>query len=307
MKNKYIFLMVTMFVIAISGIIFVNREGTKREQSTEGKLQVVTSFYPVYIGALNITDQVEGITLTNLAKPTTGCLHDYQLSTEDMVRLGEADIFLINGGGMESFMEEVAGQYPKLPIIETGSAYLAEANKNTHIWLCLDGYASQMEVMEKALSEIDPDNRYAYRENLGIYLEELDRLKIKAEELSKKIGGIKVILFHEGFEYLTDMLELEAVAVLDMDEDTGLNAGELSDLAELAKKEGAVYLLCDSGSGKTAADTIAGEINGEVIVLDPLTSGASEKTAYLTAMENNLNILGNSMTAYQEENNEQGA
>jgi len=307
MKNKYIFLMVTMFVIAISGIIFVNREGTKREQSTEGKLQVVTSFYPVYIGALNITDQVEGITLTNLAKPTTGCLHDYQLSTEDMVRLGEADIFLINGGGMESFMEEVAGQYPKLPIIETGSAYLAEANKNTHIWLSLDGYASQMEVMEKALSEIDPDNRYAYRENLGIYLEELDRLKIKAEELSKKIGGIKVILFHEGFEYLTDMLELEAVAVLDMDEDTGLNAGELSDLAELAKKEGAVYLLCDSGSGKTAADTIAGEINGEVIVLDPLTSGASEKTAYLTAMENNLNILGNSMTAYQEENNEQGA
>ena len=306
MKNKYIFLMVTMFVIAISGIIFVNREGTKREQSTEGKLQVVTSFYPVYIGALNITDQVEGITLTNLAKPTTGCLHDYQLSTEDMVRLGEADIFLINGGGMESFMEEVAGQYPKLPIIETGSAYLAEANKNTHIWLSLDGYASQMEVMEKALSEIDPDNRYAYRENLGIYLEELDRLKIKAEELSKKIGGIKVILFHEGFEYLTDMLELEAVAVLDMDEDTGLNAGELSDLAELAKKEGAVYLLCDSGSGKTAADTIAGEINGEVIVLDPLTSGASEKTAYLTAMENNLNILGNSMTAYQEEKNAQG-
>jgi len=307
MKNKYIFLMVTMFVIAISGIIFVNREGTKREQSTEGKLQVVTSFYPVYIGALNITDQVEGITLTNLAKPTTGCLHDYQLSTEDMVRLGEADIFLINGGGMESFMEEVAGQYPKLPIIETGSAYLAEANKNTHIWLSLDGYASQMEVMEKALSEIDPDNRYAYRENLGIYLEELDRLKIKAEELSKKIEGIKVILFHEGFEYLADMLEMEAVAVLDMDEDTGLNAGELSDLAELAKKEGAVYLLCDSGSGKTAADTIAGEINGEVIVLDPLTSGASEKTAYLTAMENNLNILGNSMTAYQEEKNEQGA
>ena len=64
---------------------------------------VVTSFYPIYLFALNLLDGVDGVEVTNLTEPTTGCLHDYQLQTGDMKTLARADAFLINGAGMEGF------------------------------------------------------------------------------------------------------------------------------------------------------------------------------------------------------------
>ena len=42
-----------------------------------------------------------------MAEQNVGCLHDYQLQTRDMVTLEGADALVINGGGMEQFMDKV--------------------------------------------------------------------------------------------------------------------------------------------------------------------------------------------------------
>ena len=69
---------------------------------------VVTSFYPVWIMTLNLTRGLEDhVTVRNLAAPSVGCLHDYQLQTSDMKVLSGADIFLVNGAGMEAFLPEI--------------------------------------------------------------------------------------------------------------------------------------------------------------------------------------------------------
>lgn len=91
---------------------------TKNTDEADDILTVVTSFYPMYIAALNIVDGVEGVRLENLSEPQTGCLHDFQLTPEDMKLLSTADVFVINGGGIESFMSDVAKAYPKLDVVE---------------------------------------------------------------------------------------------------------------------------------------------------------------------------------------------
>mgnify|MGYP000795115505 CR=1 FL=1 len=91
---------------------------TKNTDEADDMLTVVTSFYPMYIAALNIVDGVEGVRLENLSEPQTGCLHDFQLTPEDMKLLSTADVFVINGGGIESFMSDVAKAYPKLDVVD---------------------------------------------------------------------------------------------------------------------------------------------------------------------------------------------
>ena len=91
---------------------------TKNTDEADDVLTVVTSFYPMYIATLNIVDGVDGVRLENLSEPQTGCLHDFQLTPEDMKLLSTADIFVINGGGIESFMSDVAKAYPKLDVVE---------------------------------------------------------------------------------------------------------------------------------------------------------------------------------------------
>ena len=108
-------------------------DSTKNTDEADDVLTVVTSFYPMYIATLNIVDGVDGVRLENLSEPQTGCLHDFQLTPEDMKLLSTADIFVINGGGIESFMSDVAKAYPKLDVVEACEdvALLSEDNDET--------------------------------------------------------------------------------------------------------------------------------------------------------------------------------
>ena len=54
----------------------------------DGQTAIVTSFYPMYVLTLNVTDGVDGVTVQNMAEQNVGCLHDYQLQTRDMVAPG---------------------------------------------------------------------------------------------------------------------------------------------------------------------------------------------------------------------------
>ncbi len=93
-------------------------DSEKNTDEADDMLTVVTSFYPMYIATLNVVDGVKGVRLENLSEPQTGCLHDFQLTPEDMKLLSTADVFVINGGGIESFMSDVAKAYPKLDVVE---------------------------------------------------------------------------------------------------------------------------------------------------------------------------------------------
>ncbi len=121
MKNKYVFTAVLLATILFVGSVLTMayvRTEQKKEQAKDGDLLVVTSFYPMYVAAENVIGDVEGVTLENLSEPQTGCLHDYQLTAADMKLLSKADVFIVNGGGIESFLSDVAESYPNLKIVQ---------------------------------------------------------------------------------------------------------------------------------------------------------------------------------------------
>lgn len=117
MKNKYVFVTVLLLVLLLTGAgltqLYVKEE-TKQQDS---ELTVVTSFYPMYIAAMNVIGDTPGVDLQNLSEPQTGCLHDYQLTPADMKLLSGADVFIVNGGGIESFLSDVAADYKNLSIV----------------------------------------------------------------------------------------------------------------------------------------------------------------------------------------------
>lgn len=117
MKNKYIFVGVLLVVLAVSSYL-VSVMGNKIK-TPQDEFLVVTSFYPVQIAALNVVDDIEGVQVECLTRSTTGCVHDIQLTTQDMRLLEQADLFLINGAGMESYLDSIIERYPDLKIVDT--------------------------------------------------------------------------------------------------------------------------------------------------------------------------------------------
>ena len=107
---------VSGFVMFIFLMLTLLTGGCASEKKDDGNLKIVTSFYPMYLATMNVTRGVEGVEVVNLTPPQTGCLHDYQLTPEDMKLLETADIFVINGLGMESFHDKVTEARPDLKI-----------------------------------------------------------------------------------------------------------------------------------------------------------------------------------------------
>ena len=123
-----------LVLFLLSALLFTACGTEKNKTGETDKLTVVTSFYPVYLLAQEIVQGAEGIRLENMAQPQTGCLHDYELSISDMKLLETADIFIINGGGMESFLEQALERYPELTVVDTseGIALLEEEAHHHH-------------------------------------------------------------------------------------------------------------------------------------------------------------------------------
>ena len=107
-------------LLLVISVALVGCGGTDKpaEKKTAEPFRIVTSFYPMYVATINITDGVDGVEVSNMTKPQTGCLHDYQLMTEDMKTLEKADAFCHQWAGMEDFMDKVTEQQKKLKVID---------------------------------------------------------------------------------------------------------------------------------------------------------------------------------------------
>ena len=146
-----------------------------------GETVIITSFYPIWLFTLNLTEGLPDVTVRNLAAPDTGCLHDYQLQTADMKALAEADAFLVNGAGMESFLPLITDAFPDLPVVvasegiplleetdalEIGEAEEHETEVNAHLWLDAGRAAQMCDRLAAGLKQVLPDQAEAIQANL---------------------------------------------------------------------------------------------------------------------------------------------
>ncbi|MCH5273614.1 MAG: zinc ABC transporter substrate-binding protein [Lachnospiraceae bacterium] len=304
-KKKAVFM--TALLLAAVGITAVIAMAAGRKKEKEGIL-CVTSFYPMYLLADSVAEGAENVRVVNLTENHGGCLHDYTLTTQDMRLLSEADLFLINGGGMELFLTKTAEDYKNLRIVDTSKGYTffeeTEHNHalNAHLWLDIEGYLLQLSNTEEAFVAADPSQEEIYRKNAEACRKELMALKAEYDEGKDELSGGKTVVFHEGFVYLFHMLGIETIHCLAMDSDTQISAGEAAQIIEECRLHGITRLFSEADYAQTVTDTFAAETQGTVFVLDAVTGGemsASDKESttpagvalYCSRMRENLEII----------------
>lgn len=290
MKNKYVFVTVMLAVLLFLGVglteIYVNHT----EEKEDGQYTVVTSFYPMYIAALNVVGENDHIRLENLSEPQTGCLHDYQLTPADMQLLSTADAFIINGGGIESFLGEVAEQYPDLTIINA-SEQVDLIEDNAHAWMNIEAYMTQVKTIEAELSAADPADTEQFSENADAYLAKLSSLKEQADAVKPLTEGKNIVIFHEAYEYVAEEFGMQVSYVMDLDEERQVSAGEVADVVRTVTDGGVRVILVEELYGKDMGDTVESETDAKICYLDTLVRGDYDADSYLNAMQQNITLL----------------
>lgn len=269
---------------------------TATDKTTADELTIVTSFYPMYIATINITKDVPGVKVVNMAQPTTGCLHDYQFTPENMVTLSEAQIFVVNGAGMENFMDKVVSQLPELKIINASSGIpliegYGEEGANPHVWVSISNAILQVKNIGEQLAVLDPEHAAQYNTNTAAYVSKLEELKTRMHQSLDNVAKRDIITFHEAFPYFAREFNLNIAAVVEREPGSEPSAAELAETIDIVKKSGINALFTEPQYSARAAETIANETGARVFILDPVVSGPMEADAYIKIMEGNMKTL----------------
>jgi zinc transport system substrate-binding protein len=265
------------------------------QAQSQGKVKIVASFYPDYIMTQNAAKDVAGVSVSSLTSSVTGCLHDYTLTTNDMKKIADADIFIVNGAGMENFLEKVAASQPKLKTIRLSQGLdLIKDNSggyNPHVWVSISGAIAQMENLSQGLAAADPANRAKYLENSKTYVNKLRILQVKMHKELDIYKGKSIITFHEAFPYFAKEFGFKIEAVVEREPGSAPSAQELARTIDLIKKSQIKVLFSEPQYPALAAQTIARETGAKIYQLDPAVTGPEDKDAYIKIMEENLKTL----------------
>ena len=290
-KKTTIFLVIAVILILLISIILY-RNITKEEKNENENFKIVTTFYPIYIMAANITQGAENVELTNMTDTNIGCLHDYTLTTSDMKKLENADIIIQNGLGLENFMDKILNTYSNIKIIDSSKNIANTIEEDGQVkspfWTSLNNYIIQVEEITKGLSEANPENASIYTENKENYISKLQEIKEKYDTELNNIKGKKAICLNEALTYIAEEVGLEITSVKTDHEESSLSAEMIKSLIDKMNLEGIKIILVDSEDDLRNAQTLASETGAEIYKLNSGLTGSMDKNAYINIMNENL-------------------
>jgi len=307
MNNKIlIYLIAGVFLV---GILILILSGILKpaSQVQSDRIQVAASFYPVYFLSKQIAgDKADVFNIT----PAGAEPHDYEPTAQDMARMENSKMIVINGGGLEAWAENINQNFEHgaIMVVAGDGLFLEKEHEEVghngdsdghdhegidpHIWLDPILAKNMANKILDGFIQIDPINENYYRTNaegLILRLENLDNEYMRglADCKSKNI-----ITSHSAFGYLAVAYGLNQVSVAGLSPDEEPSVQQLAEVSKFAKDNNVKYIFFESLISPKLSETIATEIGAKTLVLNPIEGLSDEETSqgkdYFTEMENNL-------------------
>lgn len=252
--------------------------GSDDRQSGDDTLVVIASMSFLADIAQNVAgDRFEVHSLVPLGTDP----HSFQPAPSDLRETAEADILILNGGGVEGTLTtalESAGGGPERVIASRGLASrrpqpgepaLDEDGADPHFWLDPLLVATYVENIRAAFSEADPAGAAAYDANAAAYVDQLEALdaEIRTQIGTLPVAHRKLVLNHASHGYYADAYGLEIVGTVIPGVGTGESptARQLGELTRAISESGAQAIFVELGEDPKLAQQIAAETGIEVV------------------------------------------
>lgn len=297
-----------IFACAFSLLSFT---GCTKSSKSGDKITLVTSCYPVHIILMNLVKDVENIEIKRMSESHSGCLHNFQLQSEDLKNIELSSAFIINGAGMETFLDKVVNENPKITIIDSSSGieliHECESHEhecdhddchhschheiNPHIWLSPENYIRQIQNISEGLKKLDPENSKKYDENAEIYVEKIINLKNKMHSELDEIPKKDIITFHNAFPYFAKEFGLNIIGVINHEAGEEPSAKEILEIVDTINENNICAVFTEPQYSCGTTETIAKETGAKVYTLDPAVTGELNENSYIATMEENAKTL----------------
>jgi zinc transport system substrate-binding protein len=276
------------------------------------KRVILCSTYPIFQITRNVVVGMNSVDVQLLIPAALGCPHDYALTPQDMGKLNEADILIVNGLGMEEFLgTPVEKANPRIKVIDSSvgikeilsyvghddehedNDHDADHDGDHHEEGDEDGhdhdhehsgtnphlFASPRMVSLLAmniageLSKLDPNAAGTYFTNAKGYAGKMNALAEEFMTLGKRLKNNRIVTQHGVFDYLARDMGLEIVAVVQEHGGREPSAADMLAIVKTVKEKKAGAIFTEPQYPAKVGHTIAREAGIVTATLDPVANG----------------------------------
>ncbi len=271
-------------------------------EKAHGRLKVAASIEPLADFCRNVGGELVEV---ELLVPAGASPHTFEPAVRQMEFLSDADVFVYNGLGLETWISDVvkkvgnkelvevaaADNVPGSDLIEAGGEHHhadeeeSEAEHgeepegsqeedaghehevyDPHVWLDPNLAVHEVEAIRDGLVKADPENRDAYTDNAREYVAELKELDGYVKGETSAFTRKKFVSFHPAFVYYAHRYGLEQVGVIEELPGKEPSAGDVAELVNAMKEQGVQVVFTEPQFNPRVAETIASETGAEVVL-----------------------------------------
>lgn len=286
----------TMLSILVC-LLCMGLSGCGKTENTKEGLVVYTSIYPVYDFTVKLAG--EYATVENLV-PAGVEPHDFEMGTQDMVKLSEADLLVYSGAGMENWvdksLETLGGDAPMAVEAGEGISLLTEEDRSDpHVWLNPANAILMLENIKNALCELDSVHADIFEANYEKYKAELVQLDESYKDALAQVSKHDIVVSHASFGYLCAAYGLEQRPIEGLMADSEPDPATMSEIIAFMREKNIQFIFGEELVDNKVVDTIAKETDAVVEILDPIEGISEERMKagedYFSIMEKNLSVL----------------
>tara|TARA_Y100001970_G_scaffold294041_1_gene446194 strand:+ start:30511 stop:31422 length:912 start_codon:yes stop_codon:yes gene_type:complete len=295
MKKKLLFCLVSF--IFFSNLLSVK---TLTFRNDSNKKVLLTSFTILEDIVRNIAGnefKVESITKPGME------VHGYKTTPSDLIRGSKAILFLENGFGLELWSEKFVSNlnvkrisisdYLK-PIFIGEDAY--KGKPNPHAWISPKRGKQYVDVIVKALKDLDPENSSIFDKNAKIYKYKIDKIDENFTLFLNTIDKSKKYLVScEGaFSYLAKDYGFKEAYLWPVNAESQVTPKRMSRVINLVKDKKIPSVFCESTVSSKPQLTVARESGakfGGNFYVDSLSGKNGPASSYLDLLNHNLLLI----------------
>ena len=288
--------------LVISGMWYSEQSKSVIPYVEATEVVALASFYPLY----EFTKEVGGNKVdVSLLVPQGIEPHDWEPTINDVQRISQADLIIINGVGFENWIHDIEEINPDVTIIDSSEGIeIIEWEEHEeehgehddhllgdpHIWLNPVLAKIQAKNIADGLIKFNPENEQTYRSNADVFLKKLDRLDSKIiNELEKCKKDF--IVYHNAFSYFAKEYGLTQHTIIkNNDPHAEPTPRHYEDIINLAQNLELNIIFTEEGIDNRISHVIADEFNASVLTLSPLEI-VTDNSSYIENMEKNLTNL----------------
>jgi len=288
-----------------TGLILALALGLVAQGAMAKTVNVVASFS--ILG--DITQQIGGdhIKVTTLVGPD-GDPHTFEPSAKDSALLNSADVVVVNGLGLEGWLDRLvkaSGFKGQLVVASTGVAtHTLEEDGATvtdpHAWNSAANGALYAKNILAALVKADPADEAALNASGQRYIDQLNKLDSWAKERFSAVPQAKrkVLTSHDAFGYFARAYGVDFMAPQGISSESEASAAQVASLIKQIKADGVkVWFMenqLDPRLVKQIASATGAQPGGELYP-EALSAKGGVADTYQKAFRHNVDTIYNSM------------